>query len=286
MKATIQKQYPQAQHFLAPAKLNLDLRVVGRRDDGYHLLETVFRFIDLYDHVILSPREDGKLVLHTPIKGVPTAQDLSMRAAKLLQEKTQTTKGADIWVEKNIPMGGGLGGGSSDAATVLLGLNHLWQTGFSREQLMKLGLMLGADVPAFVFGENSFATGIGEELTPLSLQDRWYVVLHPNVHIDTGKVFQQKSLTSFSPMSIMRTLETPLRRRNDLQDVVLSGYPQVKAALDLLDIYGYPLMTGSGSCVFLELFSKDEAEKVFQAVSLQVEAYCVAGLANHPLLGL
>lgn len=286
MEAMIKRSHPQAQHFLAPAKLNLDLRVVGKRDDGYHLLETVFRFIDLHDHVYLSPRSDGEIVLHTPIEGVPFERDLSVRAAKLLQDKSQTTQGVDIWVQKNIPMGGGLGGGSSDAATVLMALNHIWQTEFSRERLMKLGLMLGADVPAFIFGENSFATGIGEELTTLSLPNRWYVILHPNVHIDTGEVFQQKSLTSFSPMSIMRTLETPLRRRNDLQDVVLNGYPEVNVALDLLDAHGYPLMTGSGSCVYIELFSKEEAEKVFQAVSLQIEAYCVAGLANHPLLDL
>lgn len=284
MKETIIKNHPHAQHFLAPAKLNLDLRVVGRRKDGYHLLETVFRFIDLYDHIYLSPRTDKQILLHTPIKGVSEADDLSVRAARLLQETSQVEQGVNIWLDKHIPMGGGLGGGSSDAASVLLGLNHIWGTSLTRPQLMELGLRLGADVPVFVFGQNAFATGIGEKLSPLFLQDRWYVVLYPNVHVDTQAVFQQKSLTSFSPMSIMRTLETPLRRRNDLQSIVLGEYPQVQAALDLLEPFGDPLMTGTGSCVFLELLSKDKANRVYQAVSAQIEAYCVAGLANHPLL--
>ncbi|MBP6345427.1 4-(cytidine 5'-diphospho)-2-C-methyl-D-erythritol kinase [Neisseriaceae bacterium CLB008] len=276
-----------ASAYAAPAKLNLMLKIVGRRDDGYHLLETVFRFVDLNDTVYLKVRDDGQIVLHTLIEGVAPEQDLSVRAARLLQQKSASRLGADIWVDKKIPMGGGLGGGSSDAATVLLALNHLWKVHFSRPELIQLGVGLGADVPVFLYGRNSFATGVGEELTPVSLEKQWYVIVRPNVHVETAKIFAHEGLTRNSIPSIMRTLTTTQQRHNDMQDVVVSEYPQVAEALDALTKFGQPLMTGSGSCVFLEIESEGEARQVYQALSeQQYEVYCVQGLSEHPLLSL
>ena len=267
----------------APAKLNLMLKVVGRRADGYHLLETVFRFIDYSDTVELALRDDGVIELVNPIDGVPAERDLTVRAARLLQEHSGTPLGASIRLTKRIPMGGGLGGGSSDAATVLLALNALWQTGLSRDTLMQLGLKLGADVPVFVFGRNAFATGIGEELTELELPEKWYVVLHPGVHVPTAEIFSSELLTRDSDLSIMRILETTQQRRNDLQRVVASKYPAVSDVLNELEKYGSPLMTGSGSCVFLECDSEIEADKVYKALSHKYNGFVAKGLSSHPL---
>lgn len=272
------------QAFLAPAKLNLMLHITGRRDDGYHLLETVFTFVGLYDTVYVRGRGDGQIVLHTLIDGVAAEQDLSVRAARALQLASATDLGADLWVEKNIPMGGGLGGGSSDAATVLLALNQLWQTQFSREKLMELGVKLGADVPVFIFGRNSFASGIGEILTEIDIPNQWYVLLKPNVHVATAKIFSHKRLTRDSTPSIMRILKTTQLQRNDMQAVVCEEYPEVGQALSELNRFGNALMTGSGACVFLALPSESEARKVYQQVAHKFEAYCVEGLSQHPLL--
>lgn len=270
----------------APAKLNLMLHVTGRRADGYHLLETVFRFIDLNDQIHIALRDDGQIRLLNPIDGVPAEQDLTVRAARLLQQASGSRLGADLHVDKCIPMGGGLGGGSSDAATVMLALNHLWQTGLDRRQLMQLGLTLGADVPVFLFGHNAFAGGIGEELSTLELPENWYVVVHPQVHVPTAEVFSSPMLTRDSPQSIMRTLESADRRRNDLESVVLRKYPRVKQALDALRQYGPALMTGSGSCVFLECGSKAKAREIARQVSENWHSYTVQGLTQHPLLDL
>ncbi len=173
----------------APAKLNLFLHVVGRRADGYHLLQTVFRFIDRVDRLRFEPRADGAIVLAMPLPGVPPESDLTVRAARLLQAATGCRQGATIHLEKNLPMGGGLGGGSSDAATVLLALNHLWQTGLARPALEKLGVTLGADVPVFVHGRNTFAEGIGEAFTDVELPAETYLVLHPAVGVPTAAIF-------------------------------------------------------------------------------------------------
>ncbi|UOO93672.1 MULTISPECIES: 4-(cytidine 5'-diphospho)-2-C-methyl-D-erythritol kinase [Vitreoscilla] len=272
-----------AQAFLAPAKLNLMLHIVGRREDGYHLLETVFRFIGLYDTVHVRVRDDGEIVLHTLIDGVAPEQDLSVRAAVALKTHTGSVLGADLWVEKNIPMGGGLGGGSSDAATVLLALNQLWQTGLSRQELMDLGVRLGADVPVFIFGRNAFASGIGEILSEVVLKNQWYVVIKPNVHVQTAKIFNHERLTRDSKPSIMRILESTQQHRNDMQQVVLEEYAEVKEALDVLKQYGDALMTGSGACVFLPMPNESAAKKVYTAVASHFEAYCVVGLDKHPL---
>ena len=181
--------------FSAPAKLNLFLHVVGRRQDGYHLLQTVFRFIDFSDNLSFRLRTDDIIKLHNPTAGIPEEKDLCVRAAKLLKQATRTKQGIDIFLQKRIPMGGGLGGGSWDAATTLLALNHLWKANLSRQQLLELGLKLGADVPVFIFGENAFAEGIGEKLTCIKLPPAWYVVLVPPVQVSTAEIFTSKELT-------------------------------------------------------------------------------------------
>lgn len=278
---------PVFQDFPAPAKLNLLLHVVGKRSDGYHLLETVFRFIDFSDTVSLALRDDGRIVLETPIAGVDPEQDLTVRAARLLQAHAACRQGVSIRLDKQIPMGGGLGGGSSDAATVLLALNRMWGLNLPRAALQELGLKLGADVPVFIFGRSALATGVGEKLNEIKLKPAWYVVIHPQVQVPTGKVFQNFShevLTEIGGVGIMRILETTQQRRNDLQNVVSNMYPAVNEVLTELRKYGSPLMTGSGSCLFLECQSKDEADKVYQAVSIKYKGFLAKGLDVHPLI--
>ncbi|MCG9031912.1 4-(cytidine 5'-diphospho)-2-C-methyl-D-erythritol kinase [Laribacter hongkongensis] len=274
------------QRFPAPAKLNLTLSVVGRRADGYHLLETVFRFIDLCDDIELAVRTDGAIVLDTPLPGVPPESDLTVRAARALQQASGSPLGASIRVTKRIPMGGGLGGGSSDAATVLLALNRLWGCGFPRERLQAIGLTLGADVPVFVFGEAAFASGIGEELTPCEVPEAWYVVLDPGVSVPTAKIFSSTLLTRDSPISIMRSLSGATKRRNDLQAVVFQEFPQVARCHEVLSKYGEALMTGSGSCVFLECPTEQHARTVYRSVSQDYRGFVVKGLQRHPVCGI
>lgn len=272
-----------AQAFLAPAKLNLDLRITGRRSDGYHDLESIFCLIGLYDTVYLAVREDSRIVLHTPVEGVAPEEDLTYRAAAALQTYTGNTGGVDIWLDKKIPMGGGLGGGSSDAATVLLALNHLWQCRLSRQELIDLGVRLGADVPFFIFGRSAFAQGIGERLTEIHVPKQWYVVVKPNVHVATGKIFSHTHLTRDSKPSIMPTFQSLQPFRNDMQAVVFQEYPEVWKAYLEMSKYGNALMTGSGACVFVSFSTHQEAENTYQQVSQLYEAYCVEGLDLHPL---
>lgn len=272
-----------AQAFLAPAKLNLDLRITGRRSDGYHNLESIFCLIGLSDTVYLAVREDGRIVLHTPVEGVAPEQDLTYRAAAALQTYTGNTCGVDIWLDKKIPMGGGLGGGSSDAATVLLALNHLWQCRLSRQELIDLGVKLGADVPFFIFGRSAFAQGIGERLTEIYVPKQWYVVVKPNVHVATGKIFSHPHLTRDSKPSIMPTFQSLQPFRNDMQAVVFQEYSEVWKAYLEMSKYGSALMTGSGSCVFVPFLTRQDAENTYQQVSQLYEAYCVEGLDLHPL---
>ena len=264
----------------APAKLNLFLHVTGRRADGYHLLQTLFRFIDLHDTLHFSLRADGVVHRTNDIAGVAEEQDLCVRAARLLQKETGCTQGVDITVEKRIPMGGGLGGGSSDAATTLIALNRLWSLGLTRERLMSVGLRLGADVPVFVFGENAFAEGVGEKLQAYPLPEAWYVVLFPPVHVPTEKIFSHPELTRDSVSIIMRALSTQ-SLRNDLQPVVCSLYPEVAGYLAELGRYGKAMMTGSGACVFAEFESRSEAEAVLQ--KLPQRGVVVQGLIKHPM---
>ena len=271
-----------ARHFLAPAKLNLDLRIVGRRADGYHLLESIFTLIELYDHIWFSVNQTGCIKLHTPTDGITEEQDLCVRAARLLSGHTGTEYGVDIWLEKQIPVGGGLGGGSADAAVVLMVLNRLWQLNLSKTELLQLGVRLGADVPFFIFGQSAFARGIGEQLSPISLPKQWYVIIKPPVHVSTPKIFAHKDLTRDSKPRIMPDFQAGQHWRNDMQSVVLAEYPAVKAAFDVLAEYGSPMMSGSGACVFLSFDSESAAQAVYNKVSCAHQAYCVASLTRHP----
>ena len=267
----------------APAKLNLFLHVIGRRADGYHLLQTVFRLIDLADRIDLDVRADGKIVRETDMVGVPHDEDLVVRAARALQAQTGAKSGAQIRVKKNIPAGGGLGGGSSDAATVLIGLNRLWGTGLSRAALMQLGLTLGADVPVFISGQNAFAQGIGEQLTPLVLPERSYVVVQPAQSVPTVTVFGDPDLTrdtdpvkmtDFSGVKLFDEFCVEIDQkssfpqdfgRNDLQPVVLKRYPVVRQAVDWLEQAGLNArMTGSGACLFVGFSNVQQAAAVHQ----------------------
>ncbi|HEX5364354.1 MAG TPA: 4-(cytidine 5'-diphospho)-2-C-methyl-D-erythritol kinase [Gallionella sp.] len=266
----------------APAKLNLFLHVVGRRADGYHLLQTLFRFIDLQDTLHFEPRDDGEVHRTNRVEGVPEEQDLCVRAARLLQAETGCALGVDISIEKRIPMGGGLGGGSSDAATTLLALNRLWSLGLSRERLMQLGLQLGADVPVFVFGENAFAEGVGEALQAYSLPEAWYLVLFPPVQVPTEKIFTHPELTRDSvPIIIRALLKQSLR--NDLQSVACKLYPEVARHIDWLSKYGRAMMTGSGACVFAEFDSREQAEAVLRQLPEDMRGVVAQGLEKHPL---
>lgn len=270
----------------APAKLNLDLRIIGRRADGYHMLESIFVLIDLHDMISLAKRSDGQIRLHTPTDGITMEKDLAFQAAKLLQSYTHSQQGVDIWIDKHIPTGAGLGGGSSDAATVLIALNYLWKCQLSRQILMKLGEQLGADVPFFIFGESAFVQGIGEQMTVLTVPEKWYVVVKPTSHVCTASIFSHKDLTRNSESKIITDFQTATGLRNDMQSVVLSEYPEIKHIFTYLQQYGEPRMTGSGSCLFLSFDTQRDAQVVYQEVSHAHQAYCVVGLNQHPLLSL
>ncbi len=273
------KPYP------APAKLNLFLHVTGRRADGYHLLQSVFRFIEYGDTVWLGVRQDGKIRRLEDIPGVPEAQDLTVRAAKLLQQTTGCSMGVDIRLEKRLPMGGGLGGGSSDAATVLLGLNRLWSLGLPRQRLQELALQLGADVPVFVFGQSAFAEGVGEVLEPIALSPAWYVVLIPPVAVATGAIFAAPELTrNTPPIKIADFLSGA--GRNDLQSVVVKEYPEVARHLDWLGRFGVARMTGSGACVFLAVDGEAAARAILLELPRDMQGFVARGLDRHPLYGL
>ncbi|PIT08374.1 4-(cytidine 5'-diphospho)-2-C-methyl-D-erythritol kinase [Snodgrassella communis] len=271
-----------AHHFLAPAKLNLDLRILGRRADGYHLLESIFTLITLYDQIWFKINRTGSIKLHTPVADIEPEEDLCVRAAQLLRRHTGTRLGVDIWLDKQIPIGGGLGGGSADAAVVLMALNRLWQLELNKTQLLQLGVQLGADVPFFIFGQSAFARGIGEDLSPIILPKQWYVIIKPPVHVSTPKIFAHKDLTRDSKPRIMPDFQAEQHWRNDMQSVVLAEYPAVKVAFDVLAEYGSPMMSGSGACVFLPFDSENAAQAVYNKVFYAHQAYCVASLAKHP----
>ena len=268
----------------APAKLNLFLHVVGRRPDGYHLLQTLFRFIDLHDTLHFTLREDGAVHRTNAIEGVLEERDLCVRAARLLQSETGCGSGVDIAVEKRIPLGGGLGGGSSDAATTLIALNRLWSLGLSRERLMQIGLRLGADVPLFVFGENAFAEGVGEVLQACPLPEAWYVVLFPPVQVPTAQIFGHPELTRDTVSITMRALsERQEQLRNDLQPVVCKLYPEVTRHLAWLNNFGRAMMTGSGACVFAEFTGRSQADAVLARLPQDMRGVVAQGLTRHPL---
>lgn len=286
----------------APAKLNLFLRIVGRRDDGYHLLQTVFRILDRGDTLRLRVRQDGRIVRHGPsVAGVAAEDDLTVRAAKLLQTTTKCPLGVDIVVEKRIPAGGGLGGGSSDAATVLRALDRLWGTGLGVDALAELGLRLGADVPVFVRGHNAWAEGLGERLTPLDLPPAWYLLLAPGVHAATAGLFQAPELTRNAPAAtISDFVSDPFLQGqalgNAFEPVLRRREPAVEAAFAALRSVGAPRLTGSGSVCFVEFADRESAERALAAVRGVMrdamrdrlppgaEAWIAAGASRSPLL--
>lgn len=269
----------------APAKLNLFLHVVGRRDDGYHLLQTLFRLVDHGDALRFTRRADGDVRLATPLPGVPPDSDLTVRAARLLQAETGCRQGVEIAVDKHLPMGGGLGGGSSDAATVLLALNHLWQLGLPRSRLQQIGLTLGADVPVFVGGRNAFAEGVGEALQPLDLPSAWYVVLEPPVAVPTAAIFGAPELKR-DTVPIRLADWVPGVGGNDLQAVAVARFPVVAEHLRWLDAYGEARMSGSGACVFAEFASQQAALTVLGELPSAMVGWVAAGLDRHPLWAL
>jgi len=275
---------------LAPAKLNLFLHVTGRRPDGYHLLQTVFQLLDVGDTLHFDLRDDDVVKRRTDIPGVPEDSDLIIRAARLLQEAArrrfpQRHFGADIAIDKRLPMGGGLGGGSSDAATTLMALNMLWQTDFTKQELMSLGLQLGADVPFFIFGTNAFAEGVGEQLQAIDTPDTWYVVLEPGVSIPTAAIFSAPGLTRNSkPVIISDFSRTQVGfGKNDLQAVACALYPAVAEAIDWLAQYGAARMTGSGSCVFCDVGSEGKADQVLGQLPGRWKGWKAKALARHPM---
>ncbi|QXI33145.1 4-(cytidine 5'-diphospho)-2-C-methyl-D-erythritol kinase [Pseudomonas promysalinigenes] len=260
----------------APAKLNLWLHILGRRPDGYHELETVFQFLDHGDELRFARREDGVIRLHSEIESVPHDSNLIVRAARKLQEQSGTGLGADIWLTKVLPMGGGIGGGSSDAATTLLGLAHLWQLDWDENRLATLGLGLGADVPVFVRGHAAFAQGVGEQLTPVDPEEPWYVVLVPQVSVSTAEIFSHPQLTRDSLPLKMRPVPKG-NSRNDCQPVVEQSYPEVRNALNSLGKFTEARLTGTGSCVFGAFPSKAEADKVLALLSVTQTGFVAKG---------
>lgn len=276
----------------APAKINLFLHVTGRRPDGYHLLQTAFRMLDRGDRVSLYLRRDKEIRRIRDLPGVPAETDLTIRAARLLQTRTGCRLGVDLDVEKHLPMGGGLGGGSSDAASVLLGLNRLWALDIPRHKLQSWALELGADVPFFVYGRTALATGVGEALQALDLPPSWYVVIEPSASVPTAEIFAAKELTRDTKPIIITSstvAETDLRLqqygRNDLQAVACSRYPVIQKALDALSPFGKARMSGSGACVFLPCKNQSAAETVVKILRNEWNVWSAPALDSHPLLG-
>jgi 4-diphosphocytidyl-2-C-methyl-D-erythritol kinase len=271
----------------APAKLNLFLHIVGRRPDGYHELQTCFQFVDLGDEISIEVRDDGQIRRTVEMPGVPEHQDLCVRAARALQSAAGSPLGADIGVRKRIPMGGGLGGGSSDAATCLVALNHLWRLNWSLSELAALGLTLGADVPVFVQGRTAWAEGVGERLTPLypplAPPEVNYLILKPNVGVSTAEVFQDPELTRNSvPITIHGFLKHG--GRNDCLGVVRRRYPEVARAFDWLSGFGSARLTGTGACVFLGIESVQSGREILSQLPPKLDGFLARGLNDSPLL--
>jgi 4-diphosphocytidyl-2-C-methyl-D-erythritol kinase len=271
-----------AERWPAPAKLNLMLRITGQRSDGYHLLQTVFQFIDLCDWIVFQPVDDGLVSLHRPLCGVPESDDLTIKAAKLLKAETGCQQGVLIDVEKNLPMGGGLGGGSSDAATTLVVLNQLWNLQLPVEKLMKLGLSLGADVPVFVYGYSAWGEGVGERLEKITIPEKWIVVIKPECHVNTKEIFLSKDLTRNSK-SITIDDFIAGQCQNDCLDVVSRRYQPVQEALSDLSEFSDARLTGTGACVFAEFDSEQAARSAFDALEKKWRVYLVRGVNESPL---
>ncbi|MGO4998415.1 4-(cytidine 5'-diphospho)-2-C-methyl-D-erythritol kinase [Oceanisphaera sp. W20_SRM_FM3] len=267
----------------APAKLNLFLTITGRRDDGYHNLQTLFQFVDYGDTLGFALAPKGELVLKADLPEVATEQNLIIKAARLLQAHTGCTQGAQIQLTKRLPMGGGLGGGSSDAATTLLALNHLWQLGLSPNELATLGLRLGADVPVFIQGHAAFAEGVGEQLTPASPPEPWYLILHPNVSVSTADIFQDPELIRDSPaLGLAQWLTAPWR--NDCEPLVKKRHPEVAKLLSWLVEYAPSRMTGTGACIFASFDSRLEAQTILAKAPQGMSGFVAKGCNQSPLI--
>lgn len=276
---------PWERAYPAPAKLNLFLHVVGRRPDGYHLLQTAFRLIDRCDLLRFTPRDDGVVALVRPLPGIDESTELSLRAARLLFAEAGSAHGVGIEIEKNVPVGGGLGGGSSDAATALLVLNRLLRLGASREDLARLGLRLGADVPFFLFEQNAFAEGVGERLSPLELPSAWYVVLVPPLAVSTRAIFAAPELTANTKTIKISSFSAGFGT-NDLEPIVCRRHGEVAAHLAWLKRFGDARLSGSGACVFAEFGSESKAREVLSVMPAGMRGFAVRGLERHPLTEL
>ena len=274
--------------FPAPAKLNLFLYITGQRADGYHTLQTLFQFLDYGDTLSFEPRTDGVIRLLTPIEGVPEEENLIVRAARLLMQQAHKTgrlpagSGSDIQIDKRLPMGGGLGGGSSNAATVLVALNHLWHCGLSVDELAELGLALGADVPVFVRGHAAFAEGVGEVLTPVEPEEKWYLVAHPGVSIPTPTIFRDPELPRNTPK---RSIETLLKCEfsNDCEVIARKRFRKVDEALTWLLEYAPSRLTGTGACVFAEFDTESAALQVLEQAPAWLRGFVARGVNLSPL---
>ena len=281
-------RFPAAQGWSAwpaPAKLNLFLQIVGRRADGYHQLQTVFRLLDWGDSVFLRPRMDGVIArVGEGAAGVAEADDLLVRAAKILKNESKCVQGVDIGIEKRIPMGGGFGGGSSDAATVLVALNRLWGLGFDFERLAELGLRLGADVPVFVHGRNAWAEGVGERLTAIDLPSAWYLLASPGVHAATAGLFQAPDLTRNAAPAKIADFLSGTALGNAFEPVLRRREPAVEALFEALARIGTPRLTGSGSGCFVEFATRGSAEAALAALPVGVNAWLARGAERSPLL--
>ncbi|XHA14621.1 4-(cytidine 5'-diphospho)-2-C-methyl-D-erythritol kinase [Citrobacter farmeri] len=275
-------------HWPSPAKLNLFLYITGRRADGYHTLQTLFQFLDYGDTISLEPRGDGEIHLLTPVDGVAHEDNLIVRAARLLMKTAAESgrlpagSGADIRIEKRLPMGGGLGGGSSNAATVLVALNNIWQCGLSPDELATLGLTLGADVPVFVRGHAAFAEGVGERLTPVEPAEKWYLVVHPGVSISTPMIFNDPDLPRNTPK---RSIETLLKCEfsNDCEVIARKRFREVDAALSWLLEYAPSRLTGTGACVFAEFDTESRARQVLEQAPEWFNGFVAKGVNLSPL---
>jgi 4-diphosphocytidyl-2-C-methyl-D-erythritol kinase len=275
--------------FLAPAKLNLFLHVVNKRTDGYHNIQSVFQLISLYDHIFIKTNTSGNIRRISDHHAIQECDDLTIKAAQILKPFCENQSGADIFIEKNIPIGGGLGGGSSDAASTLIALNALWQCHLSQKELQELALKLGADVPFFVFGQNAWAEGLGEKLTPFSIAMRDYLVIAPNETVSTREVFESLELTKDRiPLKIAGfSDELDLKNlANDLEKGVLKKFKGISVAFDWLNQFGHAKMTGSGSCIFIPLSSIDKGMEILEKRPQDTLGFIVKGLDNHPHLNL
>jgi len=273
----------------APAKLNLFLHITGRRNDGYHNLQTVFQLLDFSDQITLERNDSGRIRRLKGLESVPEESDLCMRAARLLKQHVKSPWGVDISIEKILPIGGGIGGGSSDAATVLLGLNKIWGCQLELSQLAALGLELGADVPVFIHGYSAWAEGVGEQITPINLPENWFLVIYPKISVSTAEIFNDQALTrDCEPIKIARFLKGNdfSQLSNVFDPVVRKQYPPIAAALDWLSQFSKARLTGTGSCLFAPFRCEEDANQVLEKLPNKWQGFVAKGVNQSPLLAL